>query len=378
MDALWPDDDASEANLVQHVFLMRQLFAAHSPDQTFVVTHHAQGYRFVAPVRTIAADSRRGAGWREYARGRFYADQRTQASLKIALQAFEEARIADPANAAPFSGIASCHALRAEYLFAPSSTLESARAAAMQALAIDPSDVEGHLALGDVSLFRDWNLAQALAAYERALWLDSSNSRARILRAWLFGISGDYDRGVLEVETALAREPYSLELLTMLGVLELMRGEFSASLKHCEGVLQLDPGYRLARYYRRAALAYGDHPDAAFAEFDEDGEDGEYLQQSLAIGGYAAGRCNHIEKAERTLETLSGGKSFAYVSAVNVAHVLLGLGRPAEAVHELARGVDERDAWSVFIPEHPLFRDLPGMQDVARRVFPTPAPQTRR
>ena len=92
LDAVWPDEDVIEANLAQHVFLIRQIFSAHSPGQSFIATHASRGYRFVAPVRTIVDEPDRSPAWREYARGLFYADRRTDASLERALHHFAPAK----------------------------------------------------------------------------------------------------------------------------------------------------------------------------------------------------------------------------------------------------------------------------------------------
>ncbi len=369
MDALWPDADVTEANLTQHVFLMRQIFSAHSPHETFVVTQAAHGYRFVAPVQPIGKEPWRRSGWREYSRGRFYADQRTDASLELGLQYFQRAFAIDARNADALSGIAFCHVLRAEYLLAAPDVLEFGRAAAQKALELDPDHAEAHLAMGDVHVFRDWDPVRAQQSYERALWRNPSSSRVRYFRAWLFGITGEFDRGVHEIEMAIGRDPYSLELQTVLAVLELMRGEFEACVEACDDVLALDPTNAHARFYRRAALAYGGAPREALEAFLNE-EPAEHRQQAIGIAGYAAGLCGDTREARRMLAMLTDRRSFAYVSPFNVAHVLLGLGREAEAIVELERGVRERDSWSIFLPSHRILSRVNGMGRVIAKIAP--------
>lgn len=362
MDALWRDEDVTEANLTQHVFLLRRLLAAHSPGETFVVTQSAKGYRFVAPVRVLSGEPGRRPGWREYARGRYYADQRTNESLASALRCFQSAREIDPANQDALAGIAFCHALRAEYLFDAPDAFEAARDAAVAALAIEPDHVEGLLALGDVQLFRDRHPDAALASYERALWRDPGSVRVCVFRAWLFGITGRFETGTRELETALGREPYSLEVQTTLAVLDLMRGAYADAIARCDEVLAFDPSHVQVRYYRRAALAYGDAPEEALAAFEAEEPIDAYRQQSVAVAGYAAGRCGNVAVAERMLDLLTGGETFGYVSALNLAHVLLGLKRTDEAIAVLERGVRNGDSWAIFLPHHPLLGKLKGIR----------------
>lgn len=369
MDALWRDGDVTEANLTQHVFLLRQIFSAHSPHERFVVTHAAHGYRFVAPVQPTPSEPARRPGFREYARGRFYADQRTEASLELALANFQHAHAIDARNADALSGIAFCHVLRAEYLIAPPDALDLGREAAQKALELDPDHVEAHLAMGDVRLFRDWDFAGALESYDRALLRDPSSSRVRYFRAWRFGMTGEFDRGVAEIEMAIGRDPYSFELQTALAVLELMRGAFDASVAACDDVLAFDPTNAHARFYRRAALAYGSVPHEALDAFLEE-DPVEHRQQAIGIAGYAAGRCGDTALALQMLELLSDGRTFAYVSPFNVAHVLLGLGREADGLAALERGVRVRDAWSMFVPHHPMLSRVRGIERVIARIHP--------
>jgi DNA-binding winged helix-turn-helix (wHTH) protein len=372
MDGLWPDEDVTEANLAQHVFLLRRLFALHSPNETFILTAARHGYRFVAPVRAIGGDARlQTPAWKAYVRGRFFADQRTGESLKAARDAFEAACAADPSFAAAHSGIASVQVLRAEYLFEPPAALAGARGAAELALSLDASDVEAHLALGDVALFYDWDPARALESYDRALFIDPAGARTRVLRAWYFSIVGEDDRAVHEIETALRHQPLSLELLTTLGAIDLNRGAFASALEHCEYVLEMNPQYALARYYRRCALAYGDDPEEGLRAFDAEEPNVSYAQQSLSIAGYAAARAGDAERAEASLRALEDGR-FLYVSPVNIARVLAGLGRAEEAAAQLRRAVEERDTWAVFIPGNRAFRTLPGHESLARSVLPRP------
>jgi DNA-binding winged helix-turn-helix (wHTH) protein len=49
---LWPDDPCSEANLTQHIFMLRGVLGEHSHDQRYVVTVPGKGYRLAVPVET--------------------------------------------------------------------------------------------------------------------------------------------------------------------------------------------------------------------------------------------------------------------------------------------------------------------------------------
>ena len=367
MDELWPTEDVTEANLAQHVFLLRQLFSAHSPHESFIVTAARHGYRFVAPVSVMGDEAQvQSPAWKAYVRGRFFADQRTSGSLSVALAAFQEALEHDPRFAAAHSGFAGAQILRGQYLFADPSVFEKARAAATTALSMDPQDLEGHLALAEVSLFHDWDRNRALEEYDRALFLAPTSTRVRVVRSWLFAIAQEYDRSLHELETGLRAEPFSLELLTTLGAVAWLSGNYGAAREHCDYVLDLNPDYQLARYYRRAALAYGDDPLEALRAFDAESPD-IYAQQSLSIAGFAAARAGDVARAESVLATLAAG-DFPYVSPINAARLLAGLGRSQAALDAIRQAIDQRDPWVIFVPGESIFRSLPGIAPLLDRI----------
>ena len=377
MDELWPSEDVTEANLAQHVFLLRRIFSAHSPNESFIVTAAGHGYRFVAPVRAVNDEAPvRSPAWKAYVRGRFFADQRTGESLQTALAAFEEALKLDPGFAAAHSGLAGTQILRGQYLFADPSVFEQARGAAKIALALDAQDLEGHLALAEIALFHDWDRESALHGYDRALFLAPASTRVRVVRAWLFAIMQEHDRSVHEIETGLRAEPFSLELLTTLGAIAWLRGAYEAAREHCDYVLDLNPDYQLARYYRRAALAYGDAPGEALRAFDAETPGVGYVQQSLSIAGFAAARAGDVARAESVLRALGEGDGFPYVSPVNIARVLAGLGRSPAALAALAQAIEQRDPWTIFVPGDAAFRALRG--DRNTRGQDTPLDSTLR
>jgi DNA-binding winged helix-turn-helix (wHTH) protein len=51
-DRLWPDAPVTDANLTQHVFMLRGLLGENAGDHTYVVTVPGKGYRFAVPIES--------------------------------------------------------------------------------------------------------------------------------------------------------------------------------------------------------------------------------------------------------------------------------------------------------------------------------------
>src|SRR6185312_444122 len=57
MELIWSDACVEPANLTQTIFILRKLFAQYDPESHFIETAPRRGYRFVAAVEEIRADS---------------------------------------------------------------------------------------------------------------------------------------------------------------------------------------------------------------------------------------------------------------------------------------------------------------------------------
>jgi DNA-binding winged helix-turn-helix (wHTH) protein/cytochrome c-type biogenesis protein CcmH/NrfG len=371
LDTLWAGDEVIEANLAQHVFLLRQAFSTYSPGESFIVTSARQGYRFVAPVQAASiAMPKRDESWKPYVQGRFFADQRTAESLRRAITAYKRAIEIDENHAGAYAGIAQANVLSAEYLFTePIEAFTSARKAAHRALALDPDNVEAFVSLGDIYLFYDWDFVRAYEALERASWLDPGSASSRLSKAWFLGVVGNHDGAVSEVESVLAREPFSLKAMTTLAALAIFHADFQMAIEMSEAVLTLDPSYELVKYYFAAALAFAGRYDEAL-ELYEATENPQYPQQSLAIAAYAAGCAGYRERALELIAQIEDPGRWPYISAFNRALPRMGLRELDTAREQLREGIERRDPWSVFLLSHPVFSSVPEVQALREAIRP--------
>src|SRR5687767_11323783 len=58
MQLLWPDSFVEEANLTQHIFMLRKTLGEDASGAHYIETVPRRGYRFAADVREVMADGR--------------------------------------------------------------------------------------------------------------------------------------------------------------------------------------------------------------------------------------------------------------------------------------------------------------------------------
>ncbi len=371
LDTLWRNEDVIEANLAQHVFLLRQAFATYSPGETFIVTTARQGYCFVAPVQTVAQPRPvRGAPWKSYVEGRFFLDPRTKTSLERAIGAFERTVAEDEAHAGAHAGIAEALVLAVEHLFLkPLAAFTRARDEAQRALELDPENVEAYIALGNIHLFYDWDFVAAYEALERATWLDPSHASSRLHKARFLAVVGNYEAAVSEIESVLSRKPYSLRAMTEYAAAALLHDDFETVYEMTDAAISLDPTHAIAGYYRIAALALtGRYEDAL--RLHESSDSTTYEPQSLAIAAYAAARAGELRRAREFAEKIDDESRWPFVSSFPRALSRIGFNELEEARVILESGIQRRDPLSVFILRHPAFREVPHIDQLRHAIGP--------
>ena len=125
-----------------------------------------------------------------YLRGRYAAHKRTPEGLSLAVEYFEQAVERDPGYALAHAGLAECWTLLGFPEFGDlewSTTAPRARAAALEALRLDPRLAQAHLWLGVVHFLYDWDWAAAEARFRRALQLDPREAIAETWYAMFLG-----------------------------------------------------------------------------------------------------------------------------------------------------------------------------------------------
>jgi TolB-like protein/DNA-binding winged helix-turn-helix (wHTH) protein len=186
----------------------------------------------------------------DYFKGRFYWNkvvseitQTPQKDLDLSVEYFQEAINKDPHNAAAYVGLADSYITGVDCVnfTMPKVGYPKAKAAAMQALAIDNSSSEAHASLAKVLWLYDWNWVDAEKEFKRAIELSASNQWAHTWYANYLAELGRFDEAMAEIEIAHKLDPVSLWVNITLGsVLELSR-KYDQAIDQFKKTLEMYP-----------------------------------------------------------------------------------------------------------------------------------------
>jgi tetratricopeptide (TPR) repeat protein len=298
-------------------------------------------------------------------------DTGTAKDNEHAMKCFSEAIRSNPRHARAHAGLALAWWERSGVFLMPADAMEKARRSALDALALDATLPEAHIALALVLYRYDWNWTGALAHLEEARSLAPDSFRAQQEYGRYLMLRGQFDEAAKVLAQAQRLDLFLLGNLDVdLGECSYFAGDHAAAIKHTSRVIESKPSRRKAQRFKaywirgEARAKLGRLKDAA--QDLEMACDIEPDQTELLAGlchiYVAAGK---REKAEEIFKDLLGqGTGGRYVSHVALAVASAALGDRGRAF-DILRGdaVASRDEWLVYLKVDPIFRDVGLAQD---------------
>ncbi|MBN1446684.1 MAG: tetratricopeptide repeat protein [Bacteroidetes bacterium] len=296
-----------------------------------------------------------------YLKGMHYWNQWSPPAMRQALLLFENALELEPDFALAYSGIASTHLyLGATGQVRPALSYPKARAAAEEALRLDPDLPESHIAIADLRLFEEWNWEGARRSLDRALELSPGSAHAHHSNSLYFIAMGDAAATKRELEIAVELDPLSPSIIQALGYAYLINGEVDRAFQLYWKLLEFDPTYRGAYgALGWASLVKGDVDEAIrhFEKFQSLTSDKTHGRAGL---GYAYAMAGRMEDAEECLHLLHEREQREPDVSLDVDFVAMyaGLGDIDRAFDYLEKAVESRLGSLIFLRANPAWSRL--------------------
>jgi DNA-binding winged helix-turn-helix (wHTH) protein/TolB-like protein len=314
----------------------------------------AEAKRAVDPTRNAAA-------YQAYLQGRYLWNQRSERTLRRAVEQFHRAIDLDPSFALAYASLADCYTTLG-YLGndPPAATFPVARPYALKAIELDPSLSQAHASLAYIKFYFDWDWAGAGEEFRRAIELNPNEPVAHQWHAVYLLAAGRPDEAMKEVRTAQRLDPLSLAINTDVGFHLLYNGRYAEAVAQLQSVLGMKSDFGLAHLWlARAFLAAGrleeSLAEAASAEAAIPGWTVLVVQRGYTLG--AMGRAGEARAALSELERMSAGR---FVTAYGVALVHAGLGDKEQAFAWLEKAFAERSHWLMWLRLDPRWKTLRG------------------
>ena len=287
-----------------------------------------------------------------YLKGMYALNKWTDAAMRQAIVAFNEA-IASAADFAPaYAALAEAHIWFYSGLGIRSAheTVPHARWAADKALALDRNLAHAHKARGLIAMNHDWDRREAEHSLTRALELGPGSASIHLWNAWRLALlEKRHDLALVGLEEAERLDPLDLQVKTQIGYVHHFRHDLDRAIAQFEKVVGLEPSFAFGHYALGDACTQRGQYNRAIEEFNKAIELGGRSVNHIGVLGYAYGRSGNRDRAGEHLQELTARAADGYVSPRWFALVHLGLSDLESLFHWLNRAVDERDGSLILI-----------------------------
>jgi tetratricopeptide (TPR) repeat protein len=226
--------------------------------------------------------------------------------------------------------------------------MPKAKAAALRAIELDPSDTEARLWLGVITMLYDWEWAEAETQFRMATE-SGLNSIAHLWYACFLAMMSRRDESLACVRRAELLDPISLPVNHTIARCYTWAGEYEKALEQLRVTQQMDPHHPLTyAWLGRTYLGMGRFQDA-LSELQSGMVIAGRLPLLLQATGCAYGRLGMYSKAREILEELRALAVPRYVSPIYQAYVLGAMGELDEAFELFGRAMEQRSGLLAFL-----------------------------
>jgi TolB-like protein/Flp pilus assembly protein TadD len=283
-----------------------------------------------------------------YMRGRYSFAKRTKDEMLKAVEYFRQAIKLDPKFALAYARIAETYASMPAYPYlSPKEAFPQAKAAAQQALELDPTLAETHTFMAYSLVIYDWNWVEAERSFKRAIELDPNNSAAHFRYGQIYLASlGRMDEAVVEINRGLDLEPLDINMGVTIAWAYLGAGQFDKALDHAKKTYDLEPTHPLGRWMLSQAYINKGMYAEAISLTEQSLHDDPKNQFALRDAGIAYAKAGRRDKAEEMIARFREMARTQYVPTCRIAAIYAALDDKDRAFEELNKAIEARD-WEI-------------------------------
>jgi len=307
-----------------------------------------------------------------YLKGRYHYAKRTKSDVEQSIAAFKQAIALDPGFALAYVGISDSYAVMPSYAYMSGrDATPLAKAAAKQALQIDPNLAEAHASYAAAPYY-DQSWSESESEYKRAIELNPNVAMNHYGYALNFLLPQKrLDEAIAEVRRALELEPLSIPMGANLAGLYIYARKNDLALEQAKKVLALEPNHVTAQIWMIRALCANGRYGEAIALFETTLATDPSTRYLTPILGYAYAQSGRKREALEVIRQHRELGTRQFVGTYEIAAIYIALGEKDKAFEELEKAYISRDWGIARLSVDPFvdpLRDDPRFKDLVRRM----------
>ncbi len=331
--------------------------------QTNITEHMLNSLQITPQAVKRVQFTESGEAYRHYLIGQYYWRKRDPENIQRAILSFDQAIELDPAYAKAYAGLANAYVVQSLVAYGATPSREAmtrARAAARQAIEIEPDNSEAHTALAVVLFKYDWNWNESENEFRLAIDLNPDYSAAHYWFSSLLAVLGRVDESVAEALLARDLDPFSPLVYVNLTRVYYYARQYDRALDVIQSAHESGIDDPKIRYINGLILLQRKRYAEALPIFTAISADNK-LFASAALG-YTYAMLGRRKDAERVITSLENDTVSKELPNQEIGIIYAGLNDQARAVSHLEGAYQARHAALVSVKVEPLFDGLRGDQ----------------
>ena len=277
-----------------------------------------------------------------YLKGRHYWHQRSPATVRVAIQCFEQAIALDPRYALAYCGLADCYGILRVYGWTPAEENRAPAAAAVEkAMAIDPSLAESNFSKAFYTFYFERKWRAARPHFEKAVAINPRSSLSQTYSGLFAAMEGRAADVAAFLDRGNALDPLSPFIHGLASTAYWALGQLEDAEREARIAVELQPDYLLALWTHGQALCALKRKDEGIALLER----ATALSRApifVCVLGLGYAMCGRPDDTRRLLAELEErGSRGEYVPAFSRLGLYMGLGDVPAIRRELKAALDE-------------------------------------
>jgi TolB-like protein/tetratricopeptide (TPR) repeat protein len=284
-----------------------------------------------------------GRAYKSYLQGKHLWNKRTADSMFTGIQYYRRALDEDATFALALTGIAESYVALGTFLFlAPADSIRHARAAAQQALAVDPGLGEARGLLAVVHAFYDWDWDLADREFAESIAIAPTYTATRQWSGFSLCARRRFNEGRRLLQSAIDLDPLAPMPTVQLASAFYLERQYQATIELCQQVLKLEPHFWAAALFLGQCHDVCGRASEAVSWLQTANELSAGNPLAVASLGHALARSGRPEAASALIADLEHRASTEYIPRYAFGLICAGMGREDEALRWLEEACGEQ------------------------------------
>lgn len=290
-----------------------------------------------------------------YLRGRHFWYRRSEEGIRKSIECFEDALRFDPGFAAAYDGISDAHTMLACRGITPAvESFHKAKAAARQAVRIEPHLGEGYASLAHVRL-HDWDWVGLESDFHRSMELDPGYAIAHYWYAEYLMTMGRTAEALQRVQFSWELDPLNSVINASVGMIHYLANDYDGALLALRRGLEVDPTHYVSHLRVGLACLQKQLPSEAIeamrlAVMHSNGSTEALAGLAHAVAGDRSVMASIVKELSESRDR--------YVSPYNMARVYGAIDDGPRALEWLERAFQEHNPDLIELTREPAFSSL--------------------